>query len=590
MGADIYKLKLAAEKAEVLLLAIDAIEEVTLAIQAITPEFSNLNSVAANLLNIIAVANNETNINAVKNNESNIDTIVSIQAMLTTISNDALKLTSLYTDKAKLDSLYADKATLDALFGMKITLDSLYADKTALASLYADKTKLDALHGIIAQMQALYANIDTMTTNAQNIAAIQGALQNATDALNAKDQTLIYRNQAEGFKNEAQAIAGGTIVASNVQFSDLISLEVWRTNTANAINTINTLLASNDTNLDDIQELVDFIKANKATLDTLGIGNIAGLQTALDAKSTEIAAHANNVANPHGVTKVQVGLSNVDNTSDASKPLSDAAIAALALKLSIATSALCTQGSITDDPNNATQEYILTKHANCPDANVSYWYIHTIFYTAQTNGAPRSQMAYAYTGSNAVYNRHYISGAWSAWTRVDKEAVDATSSVKGIDFKGLLAEFEVTGSPVTSINFSGLDINTHKSYRVEIDNVSNGASYIALFVNGDNTQTNYYTQQIFTTSATVSGTNSNASRFGYQAAEDNLATVSATIHKGANGLVTFESLCSCDRNESACFFGRKTGTVANVTQLTFTHALTNGFGVGSKIRIYRGDV
>lgn len=265
-------------------------------------------------------------------------------------------------------------------------------------------------------------------------------------------------------------------------------------------------------------------------------------------------------------------------------------IEALALKLSIAVSGLCSQTTITDDPNNATQEYILTKHANCPDANVSYWYIHTIFYTAQTNGAPRSQMAYAYTGSNAVYNRHYISGAWSAWTRVDKEAVDATSSVKGIDFKGLLAEFEVTGSPVTSINFSGLDINTHKSYRVEIDNVSNGASYIALFVNGDNTQTNYYTQQIFTTSATVSGTNSNASRFGYQAAEDNLATVSATIHKGANGLVTFESLCSCDRNESACFFGRKTGTVANVTQLTFTHALTNGFGVGSKIRIYRGDV
>lgn len=330
------------------------------------------------------------------------------------------------------------------------------------------------------------------------------------------------------------------------------------------------------------------IKAH--TNGTLEVRVLPFNENAYEPKNANIQAHIIDTNNPHSVTAAQVGLSNVDNTSDASKPLSDAAIAALALKLSIATSALCTQVSITDDPNNATQEYILTKHANCPDANVSYWYIHTIFYTAQTNGAPRSQMAYAYTGSNALYNRHYISGAWSAWTRVDSVVVDATSSVKGVDYKGLYTEFTVVDNPTTSINFSGLDINTHKSYRVEIDNVSNGASYIALFVNGDNTQTNYYTQQIFVTSATVVGININASRFGYQAAEDNLATVSATIHKGANGLVTFESLCSCDRNESACSFGRKTGTVTNVTQLTFTHTLTNGFGVGSKIRIYRGDV
>lgn len=373
MAVDLYKLKLAAEKAEAFLLALQAVDEATLAIQAITPNLSNLNIVATNLPNINAVASNEDAINAVNANQTNIDTIVSIQEMLASIYADVAKLTSLYNDKAKLDSLHADKATLDALFGMKATLDSLFADKTALASLYADKTKLDALYGIIAQMQALYANIDTMTTNAQNIVAIQNALQNATDALNAKDQTLIYRNQAEGFKNEAQAIAGGTIVASNVQFSDLLSLEVWRTNTANAINTINTLLASNDTNLDDIQELVDFIKANKATLDTLGIGNIAGLQTALDAKSTEIAAHANNVANPHGVTKAQVGLSNVDNTSDALKPLSEAVIAALALKAPLVNPTFTgtpTAPTPTNGDNStkiATTAFVLA-NASTPDA------------------------------------------------------------------------------------------------------------------------------------------------------------------------------------------------------------------------------
>lgn len=47
---------------------------------------------------------------------------------------------------------------------------------------------------------------------------------------------------------------------------------------------ITTLLGSDDTTLDELQEIVDFIKANKATLDALSIANIAGLQAALDGK------------------------------------------------------------------------------------------------------------------------------------------------------------------------------------------------------------------------------------------------------------------------------------------------------------------
>ena len=44
---------------------------------------------------------------------------------------------------------------------------------------------------------------------------------------------------------------------------------------------------------------------------------------------TKVDAHANNKANPHNVTKAQVGLANVDNTSDASKPISTATQTAL---------------------------------------------------------------------------------------------------------------------------------------------------------------------------------------------------------------------------------------------------------------------
>ena len=46
----------------------------------------------------------------------------------------------------------------------------------------------------------------------------------------------------------------------------------------------------------------------------------------------EMGAHKASTANPHGVTKTQVGLGNVDNTSDANKPVSTAGQTALNLK------------------------------------------------------------------------------------------------------------------------------------------------------------------------------------------------------------------------------------------------------------------
>lgn len=46
----------------------------------------------------------------------------------------------------------------------------------------------------------------------------------------------------------------------------------------------------------------------------------------------ELRDHTLDVANPHNVTKTQVGLGNVDNTSDLDKPISNATQAALDLK------------------------------------------------------------------------------------------------------------------------------------------------------------------------------------------------------------------------------------------------------------------
>jgi hypothetical protein len=53
---------------------------------------------------------------------------------------------------------------------------------------------------------------------------------------------------------------------------------------------------------------------------------------ALGKLQAQITAHIANTSNPHSVTKAQVGLSNVDNTSDANKPVSTATQTALNAK------------------------------------------------------------------------------------------------------------------------------------------------------------------------------------------------------------------------------------------------------------------
>lgn len=62
--------------------------------------------------------------------------------------------------------------------------------------------------------------------------------------------------------------------------------------------------------------------ADKTKLN--GLKDQAGITADIDAVQTNLETHINNKSNPHEVTKDQVGLGNVDNTSDANKPISTA--------------------------------------------------------------------------------------------------------------------------------------------------------------------------------------------------------------------------------------------------------------------------
>lgn len=62
--------------------------------------------------------------------------------------------------------------------------------------------------------------------------------------------------------------------------------------------------------------------SDKTKLD--GLKDQAGITSDINAVQTNLETHINNKSNPHEVNKAQVGLGNVDNTSDANKPISTA--------------------------------------------------------------------------------------------------------------------------------------------------------------------------------------------------------------------------------------------------------------------------
>lgn len=94
-------------------------------------------------------------------------------------------------------------------------------------------------------------------------------------------------------------------------------------------------------------------------VETLSIKNSSNeivavhLRDDIAAAASALAVHQSRNDNPHGVTKAQVGLSDVDNTKDIDKPLSTAQEAAINAKLDNAENGGVVNNLTTNDPTKA---------------------------------------------------------------------------------------------------------------------------------------------------------------------------------------------------------------------------------------------
>lgn len=185
------------------------------------------------------------------------------------------------------------------------------------------------------------------------------------------------------------------------------------------------------------------------------------------AAASDLNDHEANTTNPHSVTKAQVGLANVDNTSDTNKPISSATQSALDLKVDTATF-----NPVVDRVDTLEDDV-----AAVPDTYAAIAQDETITGQWQFNVAPTGlglvskgvwNGATAYSANEWVT---YNSSAWVAlrsntgvapvegadWTLLASDGADGSSLIAG---PVRLGASTVTINSTTVTDITGLQVTT----------------------------------------------------------------------------------------------------------------------------------
>ena len=247
-----------------------------------------------------------------------------------------IRLISIVADASKVAINY-ERADGTGIQGLQIpTASSAKAGVMAAA----DKVKLDTT--LPKQIS------DEVTARTEAINALQGEL--ADDIA----QEVVDRNTA--------------IAAAKTELTTVINKEVSdrkaadtqvRTDLEAAVELIAEDLRGADTTLqNNITKEVNARKGEITRVEKLISDEAATRAQADTTVNAKVDSHMGNKSNPHGVTKAQVGLGNVNNTSDADKPVSTAQATAIADAKAAGTNA---QTNLTTHMQNKSNPHGVTR-------------------------------------------------------------------------------------------------------------------------------------------------------------------------------------------------------------------------------------
>ena len=251
--------------------------------------------------------------NIINNAPTALDTLKELSDALGSDSNFSTTMTNSLATKAPIASpTFTGTVTIPA--GASISGYDLIADRSTAVS--------DA--------------VTTAATDATTKVAAEAALRVSGDAASVSTAAADATTKADAARSAAETFASASL-------SSAITLEVSQRNTAIATAKSEAIAAAGTDATTKAQGAIDAAATDATT--KASNAQTAAISAAASAADTKIADHSSDTTNVHGisdtsllalksevaaVTKTTIGLGNVDNTADASKPVSSAQATAIA--------------------------------------------------------------------------------------------------------------------------------------------------------------------------------------------------------------------------------------------------------------------
>ena len=247
----------------------------------------------------------------------------------------------------------------------------------------AGRVNLILINGHRADSDSIYSNGPNINNYIQPATATQAGVMSAADKVKLdttlpkqiSDETTarvaaINALQGELADDIAQEVVdrNTAIAAAKTELTTVINKEVSdrkaadtqvRTDLEAAVELIAEELRGADTTLqNNITKEVNDRKGEITRIEGLISDEAATRAQADTTVNAKVDSHIGNKSNPHGVTKAQVGLGNVNNTSDADKPVSTAQATAIADAKAAGTNA---QTNLTTHMQNKSNPHGVTR-------------------------------------------------------------------------------------------------------------------------------------------------------------------------------------------------------------------------------------
>jgi hypothetical protein len=174
-------------------------------------------------------------------------------------------------------------------------------------------------------------------------------------------------------------------------------------------------------------------------------------------------------------------------------------------------------------------------------------------------------------------------------SRVSKTQID-----NKIDYYEQIASEIVSGAAVTSIQFTGLDLDTDGHYLIRLffTNATGSDSAVYLEVNGDTTLTNYYNQALQAAAAGASAARINSPQVGFMKGAAGKECImdlhlykKASINPYCNVVGTYT-----DGGASTIILLNKSwvhNNTTNVTSIELVGSVASSIAIGSHVTVYK---